>query len=283
VTLNPEQFRPVTNLKATPGSQGTLFQGGYPTSYHRGYTPERQRDVTKAAKWLDPKNIYHGHAPATAAMRDTVARSTVPVEHVQGVYFSATAHAAKDLETSEARGTYHAPDTTALNASLIKVHPDAVRGGTAIHEIGHHVSHEIEKTEHSAYDTGARRGREEGFAENYMETHFRDRRGRPRASGSTAQNWTHREKDSGHRTAFQTAFHDERAASPLAPKQFDYNAMTLAERGLPASHVEGQLPLIDKRGSGEMERYEGGTGQRMKKVSQDWDYTDEDRQRGLKR
>lgn len=286
MTLNPEQFRMQTNIKATPGSQGTLFQGGYPTSYHRGYTPERQRDVTKAAKWLDPKNIYPGHAPATAALRDTVARSTVPVEHVQGVYFSATPHAAEKLETTEARGLYQKPGDTALKASLVSVHPDAVRGGTVVHEIGHHVSHEIAKTAHSAYDTPAHRGAEEGFAENYMETHFRDRRGRQQQSNSTAFSWAGREKTPEKRMGFTDAFAAKRRESPLTPRQFgisDYDAMSKQQKGLPAEHVEGQLPLLDKVGGrGEVEPDPSG-GYRMKKEPRDWDYSAEDKKRGLKR
>lgn len=281
--LSGEQFRMHTNIKAAPGSQGTLFQGGYPTRYPRGYTPERMHEVVRATvhSGLDPSKQHASRAEMAARVRDTVARSTVPVEHLQRVGWYTNSGVS---ESHEALGLYTKPGEHNSRAS-IHIAPGAEGGLTPIHEIGHHVSHEVEKTAHSAYNTPALRGEEEGYAENYAETHFRDRRGKTQRSTSTSGGWTKKDTDEG-KWQFGNAFSAKRRESPLhqdAPSQAEVNAMSPRQRGLPPQHVEGQLPLLDKTGgSGYIERYEGGV--RMKKdTARHWDYTYEDQKRGLKR
>lgn len=283
--LNPEQFRMQPKVNQKPGSQGVLFQGGHPAQpWPRGYSPERLRAVTESAKWLDPQRIYRPHAEATAKLRDTVARSTVPIEHINGLHFSATPHAAEKTESAEALGLYQRPGATALTGGLVSVHPDAVRGLTPIHEIGHHASH-ITQTEHAAYDTPARRGTEEGYAENYAETHFRDRRGKQERSPLGSLGWAGREESEEDRVALSRAFADKRKESPLAKREkpFDVNNMTKKQRGLPPEHIAGQTALIDKHGGGEYVQHPETGEWQPKPGPRDWDYTHEDRERGLRR
>ena len=119
---------------------------------------------------------------------DTLARSTVSPEHLEGLHAIHVVHP-KDPDVA---GTYSPGE----NYRNIKLHttndseeypdryPEEVkqpqqRGPedpgsemTLLHEIGHHVS-AAQGTEHSQYRALTDRGREEGFADEYMLTHFR--------------------------------------------------------------------------------------------------------------
>jgi hypothetical protein len=85
---------------------------------------------------------------------------------------------------------------------------------TLIHEIGHHVSATVDQNPHSSYSTADERGAEEGYAENFAERNFRDRRARPLTSYSTShENWSRREPVwEQHR--FADAFNKMRAQGP---------------------------------------------------------------------
>lgn len=175
-----------TNLGAAPGSQGTLFSGGKSqmsdARYPRGYTPERQSAVHEAVQpaYFTAKDSHK----AVAEIRDTVARSTVPVEHLRGLQF-AVARDDEYLTTEENRAGkhlyagIHIKSGSPEHPSTIALRPNATRGGTVIHEIGHHVSHG-DGNEHSVNYSSASEhgGHEEAFADNYAETHFRDRKGK---------------------------------------------------------------------------------------------------------
>jgi hypothetical protein len=188
-------------LKEKAGSQGTLFRGGTRYSsdarYPRGYTPERQAEVreqiqpTRLSGSFDPV----GSQQQRARIADTVARSTAPVAHLQGLqwahvnpgeaitvgdtaagaYFESRDVKEGSVAAERAGGVYRSP-------AMVAVKPEYDRTGTVLHEIGHHVSHEIEQTEHSRPGNysheSAHGGAEEAFADNYAEQHFRDRRGR---------------------------------------------------------------------------------------------------------
>src|SRR4051812_26976626 len=81
-----------SNIKAKPGSQGTLF--GHDKSvlnprmrWPKGYEPERLSEVREA---LDHGTEVHGSSDTHqmahyARIVDTVARSTIPAEHLKGL------------------------------------------------------------------------------------------------------------------------------------------------------------------------------------------------------
>lgn len=198
-----------TNLNAKPGAQGTLFSGGTKYSsdarYPRGYTPERLHeaanaiggDVTgergytrgqgaRAHYFRDYKYSGTAGRADSSARRtavDNLARSTVPAEDLQPApgrtlnFWIDPAHD-QGLMDRNARGEYYATSPAQASRHDLYVHTQAADSPTLIHEIGHHASN-IQGTEHSAYDTPARQGKEEGFADAYSFKHFRDRRGKP--------------------------------------------------------------------------------------------------------
>lgn len=198
-----------TQLKEKAGSQGTLFQGGTKYSsdarYPRGYTPERLHEAANAiggdlggrgggytrgkgasaAYYRDYK--YTGgsgradNAPKRAAV-DNLARSTVPMSDLEpapGRRLSFWIDRAHDqgLKDTNARGAYWHESPAQSTRHDIKVRTDSVDSTTLIHEIGHHVSHM--RPDHEGYDSPARQGKEEGFADAYSFEHYRDRRGQP--------------------------------------------------------------------------------------------------------
>ena len=206
------QLGPV--LKNKPNSQGTLFRGGTKhmsdERFPRHYTPERMHEVadavnpfregTRQGARSHSYRDYEYKAPPTfepagrhnaQPQRDileTVARSTVPIEHLQPVaparklaFWSFEGQDAQ-LRKEHVLGTYeHDPSGHMGSRNDIRIRTDATRGTTPIHEIGHHVSHML-GNEHAAenYNRGPQtRGQEEGWADRYAFEHFRDRRGKP--------------------------------------------------------------------------------------------------------
>lgn len=204
------------NLKPQAGSQGTLFRGNQGISderYPRGYTPERQKEIANAVGGNYARgeglaaSYYRDHAyvdtSGTSPTRgqvigrannlpkrrlvDNIARSTVPVEHLQpkppakSLSFWTGDSLDSQHDARGSAGFYDAdPPGHMGTRNDIHVKTDYVAGGTPIHEIGHHVSN-LEGNVHSA--TYARRipqhrGTEEGYADAYMHEHFRDRRGK---------------------------------------------------------------------------------------------------------
>lgn len=192
------------NVKPEVGSQGTLFRGNQGISdarYPKGYTPERQHDIANAVggsytkgqgmaadSFRDFKYNNGGRAEHEPMRRlvDNVARSTVPLEHLQPVApaRSLSFWVGKGLDANHERdntaGTYN-PDPPGHMGTRndIRIHTAHVAGTTPIHEIGHHVSY----TQGNVHSSGwkgripVHRGTEEGFADAYAYEHFRDRRG----------------------------------------------------------------------------------------------------------
>lgn len=188
-----------TGFKNKPGSQGTLFkvsdksQYADEIRYPRGYTPERYDAVAKKVNpdrderqygagaenlvdsvyrtWSGPgeKRVVHDSQQPLRDLIGTVARSTVPLKHLNGAQFNIVSGAEDDkMKRDYTAGTY----TSERNR--IDLRPDAVRDFTPVHEIGHHVSH-MEGNEHAARYTASAtsRGQEEGFADNYALEHAR--------------------------------------------------------------------------------------------------------------
>lgn len=190
-----------TNLNSTPGSQGTLFSGGTKhmsdERFPRGYTPERKAEISNAMFRVDPEHntlrdhLYTGGTRADNAPKrnliDTVSRSTVPVEHLQPKAPTRqlafwTHHRSGDGTLGDEHeghaGHYNrAPRGFDGIRHDIVIDPAHTRGSTIIHEIGHHVSNLTDQP-HSGVRTPETQGAEESFADNYAQTHFRDRRGK---------------------------------------------------------------------------------------------------------
>lgn len=244
MVLSPGQFRMVTNMKAASNSQGTLFQGGNVQRYPRGYTPERSREVEANLSENNFDNMRR--QPTTRAIVDTVKRSTVPAEVVRNITFHGVGGSmgrqrgmgsGLQIGGSYTGGTRFNDDfTEKILTGTVKVAGGAEEGPTAIHELGHHQSRLLGRPS-SKYDTVARRGADEGFAENYAETHFRDRRGRPDTNFSTNPlKWSGNMGDASRKT-FAKNFHAERVGSPSRNRELRASA-AFAARG-----VQEQLPL----------------------------------------
>ena len=202
----------------------------------RGYTPERQAEV--ASRLPSPDVAYHqpqhggdqsmflpsrpfftpseddphrgkwsrSHEgidtaqseQAHRAITDVVARSTVPIEHLEA------APTLRVSKLAQAAGTYHhpgqelslwkmgesVPDPEGSQRGRISVDPDATRRSfqerTVIHELGHHVDYQTDperfmsrhQFESEPVVGGGRASPKlEGFAEGYATAHYRPRRG----------------------------------------------------------------------------------------------------------
>jgi len=172
-----------TNLNNSPNSQGTLFQGGNAHiapehRYNKGYTPERMAAVQKAARWVGPGIAgdydYPRERRGKVRAQETVARSTVPVEDLKGTSIQVLhpglfPHRTGIKDGSD--GVYQHRTERTIPGYII-VRECSEHRGTLIHEIGHHVSR-MSGSESSSYDTPAKRGAEEGFADHYADKHFR--------------------------------------------------------------------------------------------------------------
>jgi hypothetical protein len=190
-----------TNIKARPGSQGTLFSGGTSQMnpqrrWPRGYTPERQREIVRAmgrdsiVDHTDPEPIDDGRgnivpSHATRDVKDAILTSSVPASDVKnlrihivgdkGRTYAAEVEADPDVRLSEgARGLYNNHG----RRGEVDVHHEA-GAATVLHEVGHHASM-LAGTTHSAYSTVRLRGEEEGFADSYAERHLGTNLRRPR-------------------------------------------------------------------------------------------------------
>lgn len=186
-------------LKDKMGSQGTLFRGGTkyssPQRFPRGYTPERQaavRDAVKSSESgpvTDMQDFIAGHKQRLK-IADTIARSTVPHQHLQGVQWAHVRPwerltAATEANPNDSAGAYFKPHRNRPDAGMIAVREPYQDTSTVIHELGHHISY-LQGTEHSRnysyeHEHG---GTEEAFADNYAEQHFRDRKGNPVERGT---------------------------------------------------------------------------------------------------
>lgn len=147
-----------SNIKGKPGSQGTLFQPRDKDAllnpqqrWPKGYTPERLNEVRGALKdtavHADPEGVgieeedHAGRARVEAQHRprveQAIARSTVPVKHLQGL---SEIHDHVDEGTV---GTYWpakrlgGPNSLAVDMSGYHVDSREAEG-VLIHELGHH-------------------------------------------------------------------------------------------------------------------------------------------------
>lgn len=181
------QMGPVLKNKA--GSQGTLFRGGTKWSsdqrFPRGYTPERGHAVNDAFRF----NVYSGDDLDQHNYRrivDTIARSTVPIEHLaprkshtgQEYPIDVQSHYGVLPKGTHGRYAYLHPEADVWNFhDQLAIQPYATGTSTVIHELGHHVS-ALQGQPHSAPGTLENKGREEAFADDYAHEHYRDRKGR---------------------------------------------------------------------------------------------------------
>lgn len=174
-----------SNMKAKPGSQGILFRGGKDqmtdARWPRGYTPERLHEVLPSVGggskyYTRGEEGTHGTGPDRRQLVDTVARSTVPAHHLQNLQFLP---GLLSVEGGEAIGSYRRKGTRVGEGTAHEHGLHLAKGFAdtphAIHEIGHHVSHE--QADHSGYDTPEERGQEEAFADDYAQQHYKPRRG----------------------------------------------------------------------------------------------------------
>lgn len=229
-----------TNIKAKPGSQGTLFQGGSEqmtdAKWPRHYTPERLAEVKKAVapgqkRFRDePYMQQYDTNGETRKLIDNIARSTVPAAHLNRLQFS-PGKSVNDMTTGSgdhsftAGGDYTNPPTANPNSvGVIRVLRGDAGHPVPIHEIGHHVSH-LAGTQ--SYGTPTQRGTEEGKADAYAEEHFRDRRGRP----TSYNGYRYMRPDPVRNGEFFDAYHATR------PR----------DRELEAYNPEPHLPGLDAR------------------------------------
>jgi hypothetical protein len=115
-----------------------------------------------------------------------------------------------------------------------------------IHEMGHAASWE-RGTKHRTYGVPAKRGEEEGYAENHAQTHYREPgykgRGMPGINWEDAFDesggWSVREKTDSAQAAFTNAYiskrmsHPANAVSELNPEQFNYHEYPLLHKETP--------------------------------------------------
>ncbi len=199
---------------------GTKFSSD--ARFPKGYTPERQAEVAEAvvqpsihhslakdhfgqvkdvrtgmasAHFKDRKvrgsgdmsstdNLYNESRGDVRGLVDNIARSTVPVEHLNGVQFRTNVSQDR-LGHPTTAGHYDTKGDAMTNGGpVIRLGPGYENQSATIHEIGHHVSNiegnEWRKNYSFASPEG---GHEEAFADNYADTHFRDRKGRPAPRG----------------------------------------------------------------------------------------------------
>lgn len=271
------QIGPV--LKDKLGSQGTLFRGGTkyssPNRFPKGYTPERQAEVADAVvrpsttvsltkgvtetrgvasnNFGDRKVRTSGDmsAPmewqsnqATRNMVDTIARSTVPVEHLSGTQFRLGSPA--QLGPKVAGHFDKGGDAlTKPGEAVIRVAPEHTQGSTVIHEIGHNVSHQHEGNSFPR-DADKFSGQEEAFADDYAEQHFRDRKARPvRQETYGGGPWAGNIQRSDE---FWRSYHQNRVGA-MAKAEFDAdNARYYNKYPEEQQHPDGSMdvPLIHK-------------------------------------
>lgn len=247
------QWQMTTNMKAAPNSQGTLFQGNNAQRYPRGYTPERQISVLAN---LHPETYAALKSePTTRAIVDNVKRSSVPVETIRNVKFVGAGgpmgrqrgmHGGLTIGGSYQGTTKFNEDfSRKILGGVVKVAAGQEDNTTPIHELGHHQSRLLERPS-SKYDTPARKGADEGFAETFAERNWRDRRGRPAQDFTTnPRKWTGNMGSKAEGT-FVKHFEKEREGSPQSQRQAGASA-SYAARGAQGGLFEPDLSLKGRK------------------------------------
>lgn len=191
--------------------------------YPRGYTPERRNEVAEAvvrpsitvdtslqktqsddrvistgtqSKHFKDRKVNYGvvdgkphlaneSAQPTRNLVDNIARSTVPVEHLNGVQFRTNVGQEQLGHVTTAGHYSRAGDALSKGDPVIRLGPGYERESVAIHEIGHHVSSvEGNEWKKNYSFTSPEGGQEEAFADNYADTHFRNSKGKPESRGT---------------------------------------------------------------------------------------------------
>lgn len=216
-----------TNMKAKPGSQGTLFQGGSEqmtdAKWPRHYTPERLHEVRQV---VAPGRKSFRDLPGMGALGrpgevrkliDNIARSTVPGEHLQRLQFEPNKSKA-DMTVGAgdsqilAGGIYTKPPSNNPNSSgLLRVRRGAADSEVAIHEIGHHASYLAGRPK---LTTRTQLGQEEAKADAYAQAHFRDRRGRR----TKVDGYRYLQPDSERNAEFFASYHATR------PREIEFSS-----------------------------------------------------------
>lgn len=231
-------FRMTTNIKARPGSQGTLFQGGKPVAQHRwprGYSPMRMASVstmfgegtsrsprritTQRDIHADPEDPLMSHPHynpfsqqhSERLMLEPLARSSVPLEHfstLRGIHMNISE------STRPGEHAHYSPTNASIqvNRQPFLAHDEHTRIAMAdsvlLHEVGHHI--DIQSRAHDIADTAARhpQGFEAGFeaqrgdlerrADEGMIKHFRNDPRNQRRSGFDVRKETYGGRGVGH-------------------------------------------------------------------------------------
>jgi hypothetical protein len=171
-----------------------------------------------------------------AELRDNIARSTVPVKDIG---YPLQIHATDDMKVTS-NGVYQRKE---LRRGVAKVRPDVARGYALIHELGHHASHESGTT-HSAYDTDAKRGQEEAYADDYAAQHYRTRRGKPQPVGDYAGGRAASTHGDGRSVHFWNAYEKYRQTGAGTERRAERRE---ANRGQAVpGQLKGQEPLLHK-------------------------------------
>lgn len=278
-------------LKSKPNSQGTLFRGGTKYSsdkrFPRGYTPERQAEVADAVVQPSHKVFFNkpnetstgtasdhfkdrrvtvGLNPKypegyrmesrqeTRRLVDTVARSTVPVDHLRGVQFR-TNSSDQMLGQSNVSGHYdQRGDAMSHGDPVIRIREGRAAGSIPIHEIGHHVSSTQGNPWKSNYSYSSEDGgHEEAFADNYAEQHYRDRKGRSTDVGTYGGGkYAGRIERSDE---FWDGYHKNRSSAMYSAHVDRENAKYYKKYPEQQQHPDGSMdvPLIEKPWTGEGE------------------------------
>lgn len=286
--LSSGQFHLVSNMKAKPNSQGTLFSADpsqrKPESRQpRGYSPERYKAVSEATD-LTRKNgsmrIYGGYADVAAKALSEVARSTVPLSDLKrphpdqpasqenpDLHIGVRQREGEGYEVAKgAAAFYQKPGTTAIpDQGRVALYNDAYHDGTVIHEIGHHASH---LAGNEAYDSPSSKGAEEGRADKYLDTHGRTAgyKQKPMPRDADYQPFGH--QDPGQTGQFGYSYRKERHGNSLGPLQPDQFGSDL-----PKEHVKGQMPMLDKVNS--FQRVGSPEAGYSRKPVTNWDYNHE--------
>jgi hypothetical protein len=216
--------RPERQVGRERYSQGALFNVK-PTAEHRwprGYTPERQAEVAEAMRRTPHEVILQKERPgspylATNTMNlkgvgwgqvmeqqagrarrvhtDVLARSTVPVEHMQGL---PDIHV-HPMEPGVAGSYTHPGQHLGEEAprGRIRLDPMLEGGKTLVHEIGHHIDYQTDPEafvgrgyqRRPVHSGGTASPALEGAAEGYAQLHTVPRRGQEREPTSYEDFW----------------------------------------------------------------------------------------------
>jgi hypothetical protein len=228
-------FRMQPNMKARPGAQGTLFQGGKPTAQHRwprGYEPTRMASVAAVTQNMSVVHDPGAHADASSElahphlntnsvehskrlMREPLARSNATLSDLATLSGGIHLRVTKGTDPSEY--AHYSPANAAINVNRQPYlnEPDprvriAQADSILMHEVGHHVDfqHNLHDYAAEARKTGfdSMRGRLEGNADKHMLESFRNDPRNQRKTKFDVGDMTYGQRGLGH--AAGEGYHD---------------------------------------------------------------------------